>query len=118
MPLPFRCIGSFSKERTHAYRVLWRHGLKDWHVEVESVPPYKGRCCHQNKTISLDTSHVLRGPWRDVRKTILHEIAHALSLPWVKPHGQMWQMYARSLGVSESDIAWHEKVDRREARRR
>jgi hypothetical protein len=109
---PFVRVGEFALERTRAYRLMWKYGLTDWDCEVESLGDggtrrgLLGNCDFARTTIRLDISHVHRGPWRFVRETILHEIAHALVGPC--GHGLKWQRKARELGVSESDIKFHD----------
>jgi hypothetical protein len=107
------------------YGLLRKHGLSDWRFEIDdrydlygsvelmSNPRARGMCFAEKKLIVVDSYHVRTAPWREVRETILHEIAHALTPPLVKPHGAFWAMNARSLGVSDEDIAWSAKCDRR-----
>lgn len=108
----------FSKKRlAKARSLIEKHGLKDWRCEVKSlgqvhrfdnrgvIPGSRiwGECDCHGKTIYLDSQHVRRGTWRELRNTIIHEIAHALT-PLDMIHGVRWQRKARGLGVFESSI--------------
>jgi hypothetical protein len=84
-------------------RMLARHGLTDWKVEVRDIPErFLGRCDFNYRRIVLH-AQLLDGGRYEIRQTLLHEIAHALSPPNAG-HGPEWQQKAQELGVTQMDI--------------
>jgi len=58
-----------------------------------------GKCHYGKKEISLSRHLVELNDEREVRETILHEIAHALA-PCGAGHGPAWKALARAIGCS------------------
>jgi predicted SprT family Zn-dependent metalloprotease len=58
-----------------------------------------GKCNYSKRQISLSRHLVQLNDDRQVRETILHEIAHALA-PRGAGHGPVWKALARAIGCS------------------
>ena len=84
------------------------HGLDDWHFRFDRATRRFGCCNHKSKTISLSGHLVSLNDKRDVRDTILHEIAHALAGPKVRPHGREWRQIAIRIGCNGRRCYGHE----------
>jgi predicted SprT family Zn-dependent metalloprotease len=84
------------------------------------IPEYKfawsrekrtyGRCDYRNKTIILSAPLTPLCPEEDVRNTILHEIAHALT-PKAK-HGKAWKIQMLKFGLSPDRCMEDSHIDR------
>lgn len=68
----------------------WTFG---WHNSVRAF----GTCHYGNKTISLSQSLVAMNDAERVKRTVLHEIAHAIAGKKAG-HGRTWQRICRELG--------------------
>ena len=60
---------------------LNRYGLNDWGVRInpDINQAYVGMCSHKDKVIILNAHHIDTHPGAEVKDTILHEVAHALT---------------------------------------
>lgn len=81
---------------------LNRHGLSDWGVRLNQNPNshFLGLCSYKDKCIILSAHHIDIHPEPDVRNTILHEIAHALT-PGHR-HDDVWVAKAREIGCDNT----------------
>lgn len=81
-------------ERTTALKLAPRlmdtHGLKNWTVELNKSVHKFGRCGHRTRRIILSAPLVELNTPDEVRDTILHEIAHALT-PNHRGHSARWK---------------------------
>src|SRR3970282_519336 len=77
---------------------LNRHGLHDWGVRInpDINQSYVGMCSHKDKVIILNAHHVDTHPPAEVKDTILHEVAHALTPG--HGHDKVWGDKAMELG--------------------
>ena len=80
--------------------LIAQHLVWGWRVQL-SVLGFCGRCRKRgiDRVIELDVLYVRRHDEADVRDTILHEIAHALTPQNLKPHGPEWQRIAARIGA-------------------
>lgn len=87
---------TFCKEK------LAEYGLKEWGVRVSSDPnqPFLGLCMYKDKVIILNAHHIDIHPASEVRDTILHEVAHALTPG--HGHNDTWATKARELGCTNT----------------
>lgn len=93
-------------ERVESYVLyeLRARGLHDWGFYWDRARRRLGACWYQKKCISL--SRYLLGEdgctGREVRDTILHEIAHALSFTHARErgHGAIWKQWCQFLGAA------------------
>jgi len=95
---------------TIAVNMLHDHGLaqQGWTVVWDSARGRNGQCNYARKTISLSRiTNAIRDE-ADVRQTIIHEVAHALT-PGAD-HGYLWKIKFRALGGSGDRVA-RDKVD-------
>jgi hypothetical protein len=89
-------------------RLLRKHGLSDWTFRTRT--PWQklqygdkvGSCRHDRKEIVVGVEQVVSR--YELRQSILHEIAHALSGSKAG-HGPRWQKKARELGISQRNIS-------------
>src|SRR5699024_6211387 len=81
-----------------ARQLLDEHGLDDWSVTLDRARRRAGVCRYQRRQISLSGPLTRIHDEEQVRDTILHEIAHALTGPRAG-HGPRWRAAARELGA-------------------
>lgn len=79
------------------------YGLSAWNFGFDNAKRRCGRCNYVKRLITLSRHYVELNNEREVRDTILHEIAHALT-PGAK-HGPQWQATARKLGATPNRCA-------------
>jgi predicted SprT family Zn-dependent metalloprotease len=85
-------------EAQHLARDLMnRHGLPDWHFKFDHARRRFGSCRIRSRTITLSRPLTLLNPIDEVRDTILHEIAHALTPG--DGHGSKWKTACRAIGA-------------------
>ncbi len=70
-----------------------------WRFHFETTANRAGVCRHGAKTIGMAVSYALRAGWRDIRDTLLHEIAHAI-VGSTHHHDSVWKAKAREIGCS------------------
>jgi hypothetical protein len=78
-----------------------QHGLIDWRVELHDYNGYLGTCNRRVKLIRISRHHIYEHDAAEVRDTILHEIAHALTPRGEPSHGKVWSGIAWNLGVRD-----------------
>ncbi len=71
----------------------------DWTFKFDRSKVSFGKCNYSKKQISLSRYLVELNDEKEVRDTILHEIAHALS-PRSAGHGAAWRSIALSMGCN------------------
>jgi predicted SprT family Zn-dependent metalloprotease len=89
-------------ELDRAYRLArelmdW-HGLQEWDLLFDYAVSRFGQCSYSQKRIALSKALVELNCEAEVKDTVLHEIAHALTPN--AGHGQEWKKVARSIGCS------------------
>lgn len=79
---------------------LNKHGLKEWSIRLNQDinSGFLGLCSYKDKCIILSAHHIDTHPEPDVKDTILHEVAHALT-PFCA-HNETWRAKAIELGCS------------------
>ncbi len=75
------------------------HGLTNWKIRLNQNPnaPFLGLCSHKDKCIILNAHHVDQHPEKELRNTILHEVAHAIVGPG-HAHDEVWAAKAKEIG--------------------
>ncbi|MFE6966715.1 SprT-like domain-containing protein [Agromyces sp. NPDC057679] len=89
-----------------ARKLMNEHGLSDWHLALGSAERRMGSCHYRTTTIRLSRLYIAAAEERQVRNTILHEIAHALVGAYVvrglsrvrSGHGPEWKKKAIEIG--------------------
>ena len=84
-------------------RKLWKyqkieHNLRDWALQLMDTMDKAGMCSYMERTIYL-SSIFMRGHncnYSKVKKTLLHEIGHALTPG--HGHGEGWKQKCKQLG--------------------
>ena len=95
LPLEMEIEGA----RALARRLMDEHDLTHWSLAFDRARRRAGVCRYQRREISLSRPLTLIHDEEQVRDTILHEIAHALTGPRAG-HGPRWRAVARELGAS------------------
>jgi MoaA/NifB/PqqE/SkfB family radical SAM enzyme len=75
----------------HANAMMELHGLKakGWALSLDNAKNRAGRCNYSTKTISLSRPLIQARDAAEVRNTVLHEIAHALTPG--RGHDAVWR---------------------------
>jgi predicted SprT family Zn-dependent metalloprotease len=84
---------------TQAEHLLRCHGLVGWRVVIDRAKTRAGVCRFARREIGLSGPLTALHSPTDVRDTILHEIAHALTGP-LHRHDAVWRAQAARLGCS------------------
>ena len=82
-----------------ARALMDEHGLHEWTFRFSAARGRLGECRERQRLIRLSRRHAVNGDPREVRDTILHEIAHALAGAKAR-HGPAWKAIARRLGAT------------------
>ena len=80
------------------------HGLVDWTFRFSAAQSRLGECREQEKLIRLSLSHAMKAEPREVKDTILHEVAHALAGARAG-HGPAWKAIATRIGATPKSRA-------------
>lgn len=88
------------KAETLALELMTQHGLRSigWYFRFDKARRRYGCCNYGTRAISLSRPLTLIGREEDVRDTILHEIAHALTPG--SGHNRVWRRQALAIGCS------------------
>lgn len=81
-----------------ARKLLEEHGLNGWRVHLSRSVRRLGFCDYTDRVIGLSRHHIEHGAEAEVRDTILHEIAHALTPG--DAHGTRWQAKCVEIGAA------------------
>ena len=84
------------------------HGLHDWRFAFDHARRRFGCCKYSSKTISLSRPLTLLNADDQVRDTLLHEIAHALTPG--DGHGPRWRAACVKLGARPRRCYGQEEV--------
>lgn len=71
--------------------------LPHWNFRFNKSKVNSGLCDYSTKTIYLSKCYLPHMSPEEIRQTLLHEIAHALT-PWAK-HGRKWKLACEYLGI-------------------
>ena len=94
------------------YRKAKEFGLTSWVLGRDNKKSTLGMCIYHQRKISL-SSHFLRGPSCDekqIRNTILHEMAHALVGP-EHNHDAVWKKMAIKIGCDGKVTGTMDRAD-------
>lgn len=90
-----------TRDGLHKYagRIMREHGLSTWKLKIGTAKRIAGTCYSGRRQITL--SHTLLSQWpvEEIRDTILHEIAHALT-PHDVGHGKAWKAKCVEIGAN------------------
>lgn len=79
----------------YARDLMDRHGLTDWSFEWNDSDEFAGRCYPDLQLITASRAILLDTAARNIRETLLHEIAHALT---TTEHDARWWRRFRRIG--------------------
>lgn len=81
---------------------LAKNNLKDWHIRLNlNVDShFLGLCSYRDKCIIISGHHIDLHPDAEIKNTIRHEIAHALT-PGMG-HNEVWSAKAREIGCDNT----------------
>ena len=88
-----------AKIEERAGRLMVLHGLKRWSFQYDDATRRAGFCSYRLRVLSLSHLFAVMTEEKEVRDTILHEIAHALAGP-EHNHDEVWKAKARSIGCT------------------
>lgn len=80
-----------------AKNLMERHGLDDWTFDFDRAKVRFGHCVYGTQTITLSKHLCKLNSKKEVKDTILHEIAHAL-VGKKHNHNRIWQAKLIELG--------------------
>lgn len=83
--------------REMAMTLMRQHGLVGWSFAFDHAKRRFGACWPTLRRISLSRTLTFLNPVEQVRETVLHEIAHALSPG--DGHGLKWRAACRAIGA-------------------
>lgn len=89
----------------YATACLGAVGLHDWSFGWDRAIRRLGCCRYQRRLITLSrhfVAHFIQSQPDLIRRTLLHEIAHALAYLYHREtgHGRFWKLYCNLLGIS------------------
>ena len=95
-----------------AIELMEQHGLLDkgWHFAFDRANKRFGSCQYYRKRITLSKPLTELNSVQEVRNTILHEIAHALTPG--QNHNHIWRAKAQAIGCTGDRCYSSEKVAR------
>ena len=108
--VPYEClisIGDTGRQRVErmeailelALGLMHEHGLKKWHFKFDHSTRRAGCCNYHDKRISISFDLARNASDKDIRDTLLHEIAHAL-VGKKHNHDAIWKAKARAIGCT------------------
>ena len=101
--------------KTLARSLMDKHGLIQWRLSLVSAKSWAGQCVYGQWNlnpryswgrIDLSIEHMEAFDEPEVRETILHEIAHALTEK--RGHGKEWKAVARRIGSTAKRTVSHD----------
>lgn len=93
--------------RDETMKMLVENGLTGWKVRYNSrMTRALGRCIPSQKTIEYQPRYMQQNGWEQVKTTVIHEVAHAVSITRHGQfigggHGAVWAKIARELGLAD-----------------
>lgn len=81
-----------------ARQLMQQHGLAGWTFAFDHAKRRFGSCRYRSKRITLSKTLTFLNDQEQVRQTLMHEIAHALT-PGAG-HGPRWRQQCRALGIA------------------
>ena len=92
-----------------ARRLMDEHGLTGWTLAFIEAKRRLGDCHFQHRVIRISRAHALEGSEEQIRDTVLHEIAHAIT-GHEAGHGPLWKVTARRIGATPRAKAYERQT--------
>lgn len=97
--------------RTYALEKMRQYGLSHWKFTFSNTKRALGDCHPARKQIRISTYHVQGSEEKEIKDTVLHEIAHALDYErnGSTSHGPKWKEICLEVGAipkSQKDNAY------------
>ena len=83
---------------TLALKLMEKHKLENWTLSLMNTKVCGGYCDYKEKAIAISRVWISKLGEKEIKDTILHEIAHAL-LPANTRHSPEWKVLAKKLGA-------------------
>lgn len=93
----------YKQVRNLALDLMKKNNLVGWIIKFNNAKRACGICLYDKKIISFSRYYVLLNNYEDIKNTILHEIAHALS-PFGSHHNKIWKRKAMEIGCKAERI--------------
>ena len=93
-----------------ARKLMKEHNLTDWSFEFDNAVVRFGCCKYSKKLFSLTKELVLINNRKEIKDTILHEIAHAL-VGSGNGHNWVWKNKALEIGCNGERCCTIERVN-------
>lgn len=87
-----------------AKKLIYHHLGMDWNFRFDSSVSRCGCCTYSLQLIALSEGYVQCNSWNEVKDTVLHEIAHALTGPG-HGHDKVWKERCREIGANPCRVA-------------
>lgn len=81
-----------------ALELMKKHRVGSWNLMIDHDKNFAGYTIHKAKEIGLSQVFLKMNTPKEVKDTVLHEIAHALC-PEGEDHGPLWKETAKKLGA-------------------
>lgn len=96
------CMSQYPKPiqvHIEAEGLLRKYGLKEqgWKFELSNRKTFVGTCFYGRKVIAYSKYYLTDTEWDEIRNTLLHEIAHALTPG--HGHDDVWKCKAIEIGA-------------------
>ena len=89
----------FNEFLKFANKTLIEFNLKDWSISIDHSKRRAGACFYNTQILSFSKTYLRKAEKKDIKDTLLHEIAHALVGPG-NAHNSIWKNKAIEIGCS------------------
>ena len=89
------------KAKALAESCLKKHNIKDWQVVFSPSKLFLGACYFKGRMLCLRDDFILLNTMRNIKKIILHEIAHILAGIEAKHSGTKWSDACKRVGIRQ-----------------
>lgn len=108
-----RFIRNFSWCKAYFERKTKEFGIVGWTLDLDSSKSHLGLTSYGEKKVYISV-HFLKGATcgeKEIRNTVLHELAHVLVGPVKRPHGKEWKRMALKIGCDGKTCSHMDRPD-------